>query len=213
MNPTPPAPRKSLPRGVHVAAVLCLILSGLTGMFAAVEATNLTHLSDLREEAPPRMSALGDPVVIEKVVQAQISALEPMREPRSLILGALAVACAFTFVAAGRILRPAGLPLEGMRRLLGGAAIAAAVLRTIDGAQWMVVVKRVGIVMAEALGTLPEFQHPTTAEQVKSTVPVLMSAGTLAQTIFVAGAFVLIGQYFRSDRVREAVTAQDGLRE
>ena len=57
-----------------------------------------------------------------------------MREPRIALLGSLAVVCAFVFVAARRMLRPGGMPREGMRRLLSGAAISAAILRTIDGA-------------------------------------------------------------------------------
>ena len=32
----------------------------------------------------------------------------------------------------------------------------------------------------------------------------------LAMTAFVAGGFALLGQYFRSERVRQVVTAQDG---
>ncbi|MDY7230593.1 hypothetical protein [Hyalangium rubrum] len=200
-----------MPRGIHIAAVLCLILSGVTGMFAASEASSLTNFSELRERASTeRLNLLGDPAVEERFILAQLSALEPMRDSRILTLGALAIACAFTFVAAGRMLRPAGLPREGMRRMLGGVAIIAAILRTIDGAQWMVVVKRSSTAMAEAMSTLPQFQDPTFAQQLKSTVPILMSAITLAQTAVIAGAFVLIGQYFHSARVREAITAQDG---
>jgi hypothetical protein len=176
-------------------------------MSSAMEATNLSHLSDLREQTP-RMAVFGDPAVVERVFHAQLSALEPMREPRALILGGLAVACALVFVAAARMLRPGGLPREGMRRLLGGAAIAAAVLRTLDGAQWMVVVKRASITMAEAMSSLPEFRA-SPAEQLKTTVYFLLSAATVAQTAFIAGAFVLLAQYFQSERVRQAVTAQD----
>jgi hypothetical protein len=206
----PPRQPPGLPRGISIAAVLCLILSGLTGMSSAMEATNLSHLSELKEQSPPRMTVLGDPTIIERTFQAQLSALEPMREPRALVLGALAVTCALVFVAAGRMLRPGGLPRDGMRRLLGGAAIVAAILRTIDGAQWLVVVKRAGVAMAEAMGSLPEAQDPTAAEQLKNLVPFVLSAFTLAQTAFVAGAFALLGQYFHSERVRQAVTAQDG---
>ncbi len=206
-----PTPQPSgLPRNISVAAVLCLILSGITGMASAMEAANLARLSELQEEPPPRAAVFGDPAIVERVFKAQLAALEPMREPRALILGSLAVACALAFVAAGRLLRPGGLPREGMRRLLGGAAIFAAILRTLDGAQWMVVVRRASAVMAEAMSALPEFQEAATPEQLKSTVSFLLSAATVAQTAFVAGAFVLLGQYFRSESVRQAVTAQDG---
>ncbi|MBN1203544.1 MAG: hypothetical protein JXB05_01290 [Myxococcaceae bacterium] len=206
-----PAGRPSgsgLPRGVNIAAVLCLILSGLTGMSSCTEAANLSHLSELREQSPT-VTVFGDPAVLKRVFEAQLSALEPMREPRALILGSLAVACALIFVAAGRMLRPAGLPREGMRRLLGGAAIAAAILRTLDGAQWMVVVKRASTTMADAMSTLPEFRD-IPIDQLKTTLHFVLGAATVAQTAFIAGAFVLLGQYFHSERVRQAVTAQDG---
>ncbi len=197
-----------LPRGINIAAVLCLILSGLTGMTSCSEAANLSHLSELREQAP-RMAVFGDPTVLQRVYNAQISALEPMREPRALILGCLSVACALVFVSAGRMLRPGGLPREGMRRLLGGAAIVAAILRTLDGAQWMVVVKRASVTMAEAMSTLPEFRTAT-VDQLQTTMHFVLGGFTVAQTAFIAGAFVLLGQYFHSERVRQAVTAQDG---
>ncbi len=83
-----------LPRGISVAAVLCLILSGMTGMYAAMEASSLMNLSQSKENTLKSVSGLGDPAVIERmerVVHAQTSALEPMREPRSLVLGTLAV--------------------------------------------------------------------------------------------------------------------------
>ena len=36
------------------------------------------------------------------------------------------------------------------------------------------------------------------------------AARAASMTAFIAGAFVLLGQYFRSERVRQVVTAQDG---
>jgi len=193
--------------------VLCLILSGMTGMYSAMEASSLVNLSESKENTLRGMSGLGDPALIERmetVVHAQTAALEPMREPRSLILGSLAVTCAFAFVAAARMLRPAGLPREGMRRLLGGAAIIAAFLRIIDGAQWLVVVKRANAATVDAM-ILPikDMQDPA-ADFVRQIVPHIPPLLALAHTFFIAGAFVVIGRYFHSDRLREAVTAQDG---
>ena len=208
----PPA----LPRGVSVAAVLCLVLSGTTGMYAAMEASSLMNLAQVRDSPPRDLSGLGDPASIklmEGVLHAQLSALEPMQESRSLVLGALAVTCAFAFVAAARMLRPAGLPREGMRQLLGGAAILAAILRVIDGAQWLVVVNRANAAIAqEILPKLEQLKTPAAEflRQFFTHLPNLLPALTLAHTFFIAGAFVVIGRYFHSDRVREAVTAQDG---
>lgn len=205
----PPA----LPRGVSIAAVLCLIFSGMTGMYAAMEASSLINLSQSKENTLQGMSGLGDPALIqrmEKVVHAQTAALEPMRETRSLVLGSLAVTCAFAFVAAARMLRPAGLPREGMRRLLGGATIIAALLRIIDGAQWLVVVNRANAATVEAMSLpLEKLQSPA-ADLMRQLIPHIPPALALAHTFFIAGAFVVIGRYFHSDRVRQAVIAHDG---
>jgi hypothetical protein len=209
--PAPQSPR--LPPGISVAAVLCLILSGMTGMCSASEAARLVNLSESKEDALRGMEGLAEPAVLERmerVAQAQISALEPMREPRSLVLGALAVTCAFAFVAAGRMLRPAGLSREGMRRLLGGAAIIAALLRTIDGAQWLVVVKRTNAAAVDLLSLQFKAMPPPVADLMGTLFPHLLPALVLAHTFFIAGAFVVLGRYFHSERVRAAVTAQDG---
>lgn len=204
-----PAPQpQRLPRGIRIAAVLCLILSGLTGMSAVTEASSLTQFSEYKEAVLSNAGRFGDRESNEHVLRAQFSALEPMRELRTLLLGTLAVVCAFVFVAAGRMLRPGGLPREGMRRLLGGAAIFAAILRTIEGAQWMVVVDRMGAALVK--GPFPEWQDPTSIELIKRFGPAILSAGYIAMTAFVAGAFIILGQYFRSERVRQVVTAQDG---
>ncbi len=207
--PSPDVP-PPLPRRIRFAAVVCLVLSGLTGLFALSEVMSLGHLSELKETRQPQLSMLGDPVVTQRAFEAQLSALEPMRESRSLVLGALSVACAFTFVASGRLLRPGGLPLERVRRLLGGASIAVALLRTIDGAQWAVVARRMAVTLVDALRQQPEFQAPEMAAQLEPTVLFFMSATTMLQTALVAGTFALLGTYFRSDTVRQAVIAHGG---
>jgi hypothetical protein len=205
-GPVHPPPK--LPRGIRIAAVLCLVLSGLTGMSAVTEASSLTQFSEYKDAVLSNAGRFGDRESNEHVLLAQFSALEPMREPRTFLLGTLAVVCAFVFVAAGRMLRPGGLPREGMRRLLGGAAILAAILRTIDGAQWMVVVDRMSAALVK--GPFPPEQDATSIELIQSVGPFVLSAGYIAVTAFVAGAFILLGQYFRSERVRKVVTAQDG---
>ena len=209
MSPPPPAP---IPRGLRFASILSLVLAAFTGWAALTEATRLAHFYETRElhlEQAPLVS-LGDPAVDRRMVESLYSALEPMREPRSLVLGSLAVTCAFAFVAAARMLRPAGLPREGMRRLLGGATIIAALLRIIDGAQWLVVVNRANAATVEAMSMpLEKLQSPA-ADLMRQLIPHIPPALALAHTFFIAGAFVVIGRYFHSDRVRQAVIAHDG---
>jgi hypothetical protein len=208
----PDSPTPLLPRRLRFAAAVCLVLSALTGFSALRETLELERLGELRDEVSnlSRFSHEPDMIVAARITEAQIAALEPMRESRSLVLGALAVACSFAFVASGRLLRPGGLPLERMRRVLAGSAILAALLRTIDGAQWAVVARRIAPVMAEHLSTLPVFQEAQLAAQLKTSLPGMASAFAMVLTAVIAGTFALLGQYFRSQHVREAVLAQDG---
>jgi hypothetical protein len=188
------------------------VLSGFTGFSALKHTLELSQLSELRDRASnmARFSREKDMVLAARIDEAQLSALEPLRDSRTLIMGALSVACAFVFVSAGRVLQPGGLPLERVRRMLGGATIIAALLRTIDGAQEAVVAKRLGLALADILLTLPEFQSSPHASSLKATLPGLALAITVGLTAVIAGTFAVLGQYFRSERVREAVLAQDG---
>ncbi len=215
-RPVPPLP-PALPRRIRFAAAVCLVLSGLTGLLSLKEALELGHLTEVKEARLERLPPMGDPAMTALTIEAEYAALEPMREPRSLILVALSVACAFTFIASSRLLRPDGLPLESMRRLLGGAAIATAILRTLDGAQLTVVFRRTGFAMAEGLGKAvnvpPELQDPEMLAWMKTFMPVFMTTAAVLWTALVAGTFALLGQYFRSERVRQVITAQDGPQE
>lgn len=210
--PSPPG----LPRRIRFAAAVCLVLSGLSGLFSLQEVLELSHLTELKEAQLARPPPMGDPEMNKLTLEAHYAALEPMREPRSLILVALSVACAFTFIAASRILRPAGLPLESMRRLLGGAAIATAIIRTMDGAQRTVVFRRTGLALGEALGkgvSVPPEMDAATLAFLKAFMPVFTTTTAVLWTVFVAGSFALLGQYFRSERVRQVILALDGPQE
>ncbi|WP_240360776.1 hypothetical protein [Pyxidicoccus caerfyrddinensis] len=200
-----------LPRGIRFAAMVGLVLAALTGWSALSEATHLAHFYEARErqlenEFPAWM---GDKALMETVVRTQYSALEPMREPRTVLMGVLSIACAFVFVAAARMLRPDGLPREGMRRLLGRAAITVAVLRTIDGAQFAVVSRRMGTALAQSMKNLPAYQDPVAADMVSTLAPWFAVGLSVLGTALVAGTFALLGQYFRSDSVRDAVLARE----
>lgn len=206
-----------MPRGLRFAAVACLILSCVSGLWAAMEASQLASLDEVKHElkqaSPVQPSLPGAAELNQKVVTAQLAALEPVRETRAGLLFALSVVCAFTFVAAGRLLRPGGLSRERMRRMLGLTALAAAVLRTIEGAQWSVVTGNMVGPMTEALRAFAAQQTPETAALFERLLPSLSTLAfglNLAQTAVMAGGFALLSQYFRSERVRDAVLALDG---
>lgn len=190
---------------MRAAAIACVALTGLVGLWAASEAMGLSRLSELEEIQPPADSLLGAP----DVLRAQMQALEGMREARSLTLTGLAVACAVAFVAAMRLLRPVAIPRERMRQVLGGAALVAAVFRTLDGAQLAVVAKRMAGPLAKAVASLPELSDPADAAELTRLMPSLFVAGVALQTALVSGALALFALYFRSERVRQSLEGLD----
>lgn len=207
-----PAPQHSkLPRGIHIAAVLSLLLAGVIGMSTVMELSRLAQLSEYKEAILTGPGAQAENALNVQLLLAQFNAEGSMREARSFLLGSLAVACAFAFVAAARILRPGGLPREGMRRLLSWASLLAAVLRTIDGAQFQVVLDHMGAALVK--GPFPSQWPAEQLEVIKQYGPAVMTWFYQGVTAVVAGSFVLLGQYFRSERVRQVVLAQDGANE
>ncbi len=97
-----PSDRHLLPAPLRNRAMFCAILGALCGLFSVNEAASLSHLSELREQARSG-NAFIDPQLAERMAGAQVAALEKMRVPRAIILSALAVACALTFIAASRM--------------------------------------------------------------------------------------------------------------
>jgi hypothetical protein len=206
-----------MPRGLRFAAVVCLILSCISGLWAAMEASHLANLDEakaaFKQATPTPTKVPGATELNQRVMAAQLAALEPVRETRTPLLFALSVACAFCFVASGRMLRPGGLSRERMRRMLGITALGAAVLRTIEGAQWAAVTRNMVGPMSDALRAFAAQQPPEAAAAFESVLPSLSSlafALNMAQTAVMAGTFALLSQYFRSERVRDAVLALDG---
>jgi hypothetical protein len=176
-----------------------------------MELSRLAQLSEYKEAILSAPGAQAENALNVQMLLAQFNAESSMRETRSFLLGALAVACAFAFVAAARILRPGGLPREGMRRLLSWASLLAAVLRTIDGAQFQVVLDHMGAALVK--GPFPSQWPAEQIEVIKQYGPAVLTWFYQGVTAVVAGAFVLLGQYFRSERVRQVVLAEDGANE
>jgi hypothetical protein len=125
----------------------------------------------------------------------------------------LAGACFLCIGAAGHLMRRASaLPREGMRQLLGRAALVAAVLRTVEGAQTAVVWRQVGAVsseLVERMASAQQLQDPALVQQLRDATPGFFAAAAGVFTILVAGSFLLLAQYFRSERVRALVAAQE----
>ena len=56
---SPPSP--ALPRGIRFAAAVCLVLSGITGLFSLKEALELGRLSQAKEAQLARLPSMGTP--------------------------------------------------------------------------------------------------------------------------------------------------------
>jgi hypothetical protein len=203
---SPPGPR--LPRAVRLAALLCFVLASLTLLSSLQDLTVLAHLEQLRDElARPGAAAARptrfnlDPELQRRALQTQLDALEPLRTSRAVVLVGLAGACFLIIGASGHLMRRAGvLPREGMRLLLGRAALVAAVLRTVEGAQSAVVWRRLGPVLVE---------NTPGAEALREVAPTAFAASAMVFTALVVGLYLALAQYFRSERVRQLVAAQE----
>lgn len=192
--------RLELPRPIRNAAIGCLVLAGAIGVGAA---NNLAALLQPNPAEPPSLSSgLGDPEIDAAFKEAQaksFGALQGMRGSRIVILSALAAACALTFVSASRLLRPGPLSRDGQRKLLGGAALTAAVLRTLDGAQ-----------LTSAAGRFrPAVELAMSKLGLPSGLSVFPLVMTIGLTALMAGGLLVVSQYFRSERVKKIVAFAD----
>jgi hypothetical protein len=194
-----------IPSRLRLVTLLSVLLCGLCGMFSAWEGFVLVRFSELKAAPPP---ALAPDPVLEQFKASQMLALEQMREPRMVLLFALALVCSLSFVASTRLLRPAGLPREGVRRILVVALVVAAVLRTVDGAQATVVARSAAGTLRRGL-TVPDTVDGTVAEQVRGVVAAATLAAPIVQMGVVVAALLLLSQYFRSARVKEWVAHAD----
>jgi len=196
-----------LPSRLRLATLLAVLLSGLCGLSSAWEGFSLVRFGELKQPQGPSPLA-PDPVLAEQLRLAQVLAVEPVREPRMVVLFALALTCSLGFVASTRLLRPAGLPREGVRRILVWALVAAAALRTIDGAQSAALAPSTADVLRRGL-TLPQGTSTAAAQQMRDMVTPAVLFTYILWTVLVAGPFLLLSQYFRSPRVKEWVATAD----
>jgi hypothetical protein len=195
-----------MPSRLRLVSLLSVALCGLSGLFSAWEGFVLVRFSELK--AAPATALAPDPVLAEQLKASQVLALEQMREPRMVLLFALALVCSLSFVASTRLLRPAGLPREGVRRILVVALVVAAVLRTIDGAQATVVARSAAATLRRG-PAVPESADVAIGEQVRAVMATATVAAPIVQMGVVVAALLLLSQYFRSPRVKEWVAHAD----
>lgn len=203
----------ALPGSVRLSAWVALVVAGVMGLWAShgvgllfeLERLETTPSSGLTTFSahPEQAKALAG-----AALRAQARVLESMRISRAVILFALSVACALTFVSALRLLRPAGLSREGVRRLLASAATGVAVLRTLDGAQDAVVARA----SAQAMGKyLTDHPDPNVPAELAAVLPQLAVGVSAAVTFVLVGTLLVISHHFKSEKVRLALEGLDDL--
>jgi hypothetical protein len=195
------APRSAVGSQARAVAIICMLVTGISG---ASSVSGVFALSERwsRSEALPQGTPAAE--LISRISEANVRAMAPDRQARSALLVILAISLWFTFVSAGRVLRPAGLPREGIRRLLCGAALVSALLRTVDGAADAAFALRFARIASQLVPAGPEFPARWLF------APPFSVGVSVLRTLLVAGTLAIVAQYFRSARVKAWAALQDG---
>jgi hypothetical protein len=189
-----------LPKGLRRASVLALVAGALVGILAAqgmaqvlrpLDEEALARVEELAASGPKEMAAMQ-----AAFWRSYARNLESMQSSRIAILMLLSVSGSLLFVSSLRMLRPLGVPREGVRRLLGGAALACAVLSTLDGAQTTAAAKRASAAAEKVAVEAPIDGLPP---GMFGAVAMVMLVGL---TVLVAGSFTTLWMYFKSERVQ-----------
>ena len=175
----------------RAVAIICMLVSGLSGTASVTEAVTFSDSSSRTMESLPHGTPTAD--LLARLTELKARAMQPDRGIRAAVLLVLAVSLFFTFVSAGRVLRPAGLPREGIRKLLCAGALASAVLRTIDGAA--------DAAFSLRMAKLAPGLFPSDARLSEPWVGFALTGGfSIVPTLLVAGTLAIVAQYFRSAR-------------
>jgi hypothetical protein len=195
---------KSLPAGIRRASVVAMIAGALMGILSAHSMAAVLEPVDvdaLEKQQPPVVA--GAPAGFSKLppafLKSYVRNLEAMRGSRVAILMLLSIAASLLFVSSLRMIRPLGVPREGVRRLLGGAALACAIFSTMDGAQSTAAARRASAAV----------DRVAAEEAIADWLPGMFGAAAVLVwagfTLIVAGSFTVLWMYFKSPRVQEQV--------
>ena len=198
-----------LPLAIRNPSLACMALSAIVGFVSLSELLGLVQVSEPSRSPIQVPGSLGSEA-LHKGYEAHLTALESMRVPRVLILSSLGLVCALNFVSASRVLWPRGLRRESMRRVVVSSSVAAAVLRTLDGAQLAVVWRKVGAAWGRSASVIPSLSSLTPAE-LEASARAWGVAIAVAQTAAVVGAYAALSQYFRRQKVKQLLAAMDNV--
>jgi hypothetical protein len=199
-----------LPTPLRRVTLATLALGALVS-FGAVQGLRLAFFADELDssagETPFLNRLTPNPEAFSAAQRAQgvamRSALTGMRWPRIVILFGLSSAAAMVFVSAMRLRWPGGVRRMGVALLLGRAAVVTAVLRTLDGAQELVVVRASVAAYERAL-----VERSVELANAGATMT-LFSGASVVTTAVVTGLFLLASSYFRSERVLQTLELLD----
>jgi len=195
-------------------ALLAAITVGALVSFSAAQGIGASALASSTAPAEVKLAWLAGVAPYAKEQEAALvashratmGAIEGMGAARVVILLALSATASMVFMGALFLRWSANAPRAGIARLLGTAALASAIFRTLDGAQELVISRRA----AEAgIKVLIAANVPDAAAGSGFTLGVISTVSVL-WTAFVVGLFLVLGSYFRSDTVRGLLEATGG---
>jgi hypothetical protein len=208
---------------MRYATLLVALLTAFMGINATMGAAHLWSLPQSREA----LVGMGDPFasirdamqkydpegitprlfspeVVRSLEERRIDATEQMTGSRALALALLSTACMFAFIASGRLLRRDRMPREGTRRILAGSLLMAAFFRMFVGAQDAAVEQKAMRALPALMQGVKNASHEQ-LEQLMMAPVVVIGLWTAAMV----GLLVLLGQYFRSSRIKQVVAMHD----
>lgn len=194
-------------RSPPLLRMILLAAIGL-GVMVSVSAAQEAALAMTVESITPRELSLGPlkgllPITKEQEAalkaqeRATLSAIEAMATPRAIVLGLLAISALVVFVTSLQIRWSMDAPPAALARRLGVAALASAVLRTLDGAQQLVIARRA----AEANGRALLGAGTPDAETMVAMTRTVVSVVSVGWTLLIVAFFVALGTYVRSSKV------------
>lgn len=210
MQPQPPPP---LPGSLRLVLLLAVAAGALVSFGAARDVSMALTINGPApvEGSEATLPGLGlSPQAQRAVWLAMISglrgAIAGMTTSRVIISMLLSSAASLVFVLALRLRWSMQGPRSLVATLLSRVAVGAAVLRTLDGAQQLVIARTTAGEIGKALvkEAVPE------AQALGEAVLTAYSALTIGWTALVVGLFVGLSRYLASDAVRTVLAQHDG---
>lgn len=193
-----------VPASYRWATLLAVIISFQVALASLRELGDATHPETSSSIIAPFLNGMhlsGDAFMNWKMAASsgELSALTGLKPWRAVTLTFLAMVSGLIFFLSMR-LRMGARHRERTALLLSRAAVAAAIIRVIDSAQFLVIV-RSGL--SQGLATFKDstFVEGVSGDQLVQIWTDAISAALLGPSVLVLAIFVGLSSYFSSDRV------------